>query len=102
MRLLEQPPWIPVAQRLAAVVWIAFLAATAATGVFFSVLDPADLKYCVPFPEVSRLAAYTIGFLLFWALTAATAVLAVLFVYPRRPDLPCMVAPDPRTDDARH
>ncbi|MEN9726750.1 MAG: hypothetical protein RL434_1116 [Pseudomonadota bacterium] len=85
MALFEKPPWIPVPQRIAAVLWIAFLAAAGATGVFFSVIDPLELKYCVPFSEVSRLAAYTIGFFLFWALTSVTALMSVLFVYPARP-----------------
>ncbi|MCB1750051.1 MAG: hypothetical protein KDK06_22970 [Gammaproteobacteria bacterium] len=77
---------MPVPQRFGAVMWLSFLMATVATGVFFSIIDPDDLRYCVPFPEVSRMAAYTIGFFLFWLLTAASGVLAVAFTYPPDPD----------------
>lgn len=86
MELLAKTRWMPVPQRFGAVLWLSFLMATAATGVFFSILDPDDLRYCVPFPEVSRMAAYTIGFFLFWLLTAASGVLAVTFTYPPPPN----------------
>ena len=74
--------WMPVPARFGAVLWLSFLLAAAATGLFFSLIDPDELKFCVPFPEVSRLGAYTIGFFLFWLLTAASGVLAVAFTYP--------------------
>lgn len=86
MELLAKTRWMPVPQRFGAVLWLSFLMATAATGVFFSLIDPDDLRYCVPFPDVSRMAAYTIGFFLFWLLTAASGVLAVAFTYPPNPD----------------
>jgi hypothetical protein len=82
MHLLDNPRWMRPPQRVAAVLWLSFLTAAAATGVFFSAIDPMALQPCVPFPPVSRLGAYTIGFFLFWALTASSALLAVLFVYP--------------------
>ncbi len=85
MPLWDKTGWIPVPQRIAAVLWITFLTAGVATGAFFSAIDPLELKYCVSFPEVSRTAAYTIGFLLFWALSASSALIAVFFVYPAPP-----------------
>lgn len=85
MPLIERVPWMPPPQRIAAVMWIAFLMAAVATGAFFAAIDPLELKNCVNFPEVSRLAAYTIGFFLFWLLTASSALLAVFFVYPGAP-----------------
>lgn len=85
MPIWDKTDWIPIPQRVAAVLWISFMMAGIATGVFFSVIDPLELRYCVSFPEVSRTAAYTIGFLLFWLLTAATALIAVFFVYPAAP-----------------
>lgn len=88
MPILEKMRWMPAPQRVAAVLWITFLTAAVATGIFFSIIDPMDLRYCVPFPEVERSAAYTIGFFLFWALTASTALLAVFFVYPAPPAEP--------------
>ena len=54
MELLAKTRWMPVPQRFGAVLWLSFLMATAATGVFFSILDPDDLRYCVTFPEASR------------------------------------------------
>ena len=73
-----------VAQRVATILWLSFLMAGVATGVFFSAIDPLELKYCVDFPEVSRITAYSIGFFLFWLLTASSSLLAVFFVYPTR------------------
>ena len=78
--------WMPVPARFGAVLWLSFLMAAAATGVFFSAIDPDELKFCVSFPEVSRTGAYTIGFFLFWLLTAASSVLAVAFTYPPAPE----------------
>ena len=77
--------WMTVPQRIGAIVWISFLMAGAATGVFFSVIDPLELQYCVSFPAVSRTAAYSIGFLLFWLLTSGASLLSVFFVYPPEP-----------------
>jgi len=74
--------WMPVPARFGAVMWLSFLLAAIATGVFFSAIDPEELRFCVTFPEVSRMGAYTIGFFLFWLLTAASGVLAVAFTYP--------------------
>jgi len=85
MPLWDKTGWIPAPQRIAAVLWITFLTAGVATGAFFSAIDPLELKYCVSFPEVGRTAAYTIGFLLFWLLSASSALIAVFFVYPAAP-----------------
>ncbi|MGR8948578.1 MAG: hypothetical protein ACU84Q_11055 [Gammaproteobacteria bacterium] len=80
--------WMTVPQRIGAILWITFLMAGVATGVFFSMIDPFELQYCVSFPQVSRTAAYSIGFLLFWLLTSSAALLSVFFVYPAKPDQP--------------
>ena len=74
--------WMPVPARFGAVLWLSFLLAAVPTGIFFSAIDPEELRFCVTFPEVSRTGAYTIGFFLFWLLTAASGVLAVAFTYP--------------------
>lgn len=73
---------IPLPQRIVTVLWASFLMAGVATGVFFSAIDPLELRYCVSFPEVSRTGAYTIGFFLFWLLTSASSLLAVFLTYP--------------------
>lgn len=78
--LFDRAGPMPPAARFAAILWLSFLMAGVATGIFFSVLDPSELAYCVPFPHISRMAAYTIGFFLFWLLTASSSLLAVSFV----------------------
>lgn len=75
---------ISFAQRVATVLWLSFLMAGIATGFFFSVIDPLELKYCVDFPEVGRTAAYSIGFFLFWLLTSTSSLLAAFFIYPTK------------------
>lgn len=82
MQLWDSTGSIPRPQRIVAVLWLSFLMAVIATGVFFSTIDPMELKYCVPFPEVDRTEAYSIGFLLFWLLTASSSLLSVFFTYP--------------------
>jgi hypothetical protein len=82
MRVWDKSGRIPRTQRIIAVLWLSFLMAGAATGIFFSTIDPLELKYCISFPEVSRTGAYTIGFFLFWLLTASSSLLAVFFTYP--------------------
>jgi hypothetical protein len=84
MAVLAQIGTISVTQRIITVLWLSFLMAGIATGFFFSVIDPFELKYCVDFPEVSRTAAYSIGFILFWLLTSASSLLAVFFIYPTK------------------
>ena len=81
MALLAKIGPTSVAQRVITVLWLSFLMAT---GVFFSALDPLELKDCVDFPEASRTTAYSIGFLLFWLLTASSSLFAVFFVYPAK------------------
>jgi hypothetical protein len=83
--LMEDIGYVPGPYRLIAVLWLSFLMAGMATTVFFAAIDPLELKACVDFPEVSRTAAYTIGFLLFWLLTASSSLLCLFFLYPRRP-----------------
>lgn len=59
---------IPRSQQAIAVLWPSFVTAIIASGVFFSAFDPRDL---LPFDldiDISPLAAYSIGFLLFWLL----------------------------------
>lgn len=82
MRIWDKTGRIPPLQRVISVLWLSFLTAGIATGVFFSTIDPMELKYCVDFPEVSRTAAYSIGFFLFWLLSGGTSLLAVYLIYP--------------------
>jgi hypothetical protein len=86
MPLLAAPSrWIPAAARYGTVLWLSFLLAAAATGVFFSAIDPDELRLCVNLPPLSRSGAYTVGFFLFWLFGAISGVLAVAFTYPAAP-----------------
>jgi len=84
METLAQIGSMSVAQRIITVLWLSFLMAGIATGCFFSVIDPFELQYCIDFPEMSRTGAYSIGFFLFWLLTASSSMLAAFFIYPTK------------------
>ncbi len=71
---------IPHTQQAISVLWPSFLIAIVATGVFFSAFNPKDL---VPFNldiDVSPLAAYSIGFFLFWVLAAISSYGTLYFI----------------------
>ena len=56
-----------------------FMTAIAATGLFFSAFDPQDL---VPFDldiDISPLAAYSIGFFIFWLLASISSIGTLYF-----------------------
>ncbi len=59
---------ISIKSTLMVVLWPAFLMACVATGVFFSMVDPMELIVLDERVQVHMLGAYTIGFLIFWAL----------------------------------
>lgn len=67
-----------IAQRVMWVLWPGFLLAIPAVGLFFTIVDPADLQAFGEPLEVSRLGAYTLGFLFFWALGSACSALTCL------------------------
>jgi hypothetical protein len=70
---------LPPTQIAISVLWPSFLTAIVASGLFFSAFDPVDL---VPFNldfEVRPLAAYSIGFLLFWLIAAISSFGSVYF-----------------------
>ena len=73
---------IPVIQRVIAVLWPSFLTAGIATGLFFTVFDPEELLILTGHTTVSRMGAYSIGFFLFWLLTAVTCALTCYFQRP--------------------
>lgn len=50
------------------VLWPAFLGAAMTTGVLFSVLDPLQIEWVHVHLHDSREAAYTAGFIVFWAI----------------------------------
>ena len=65
-------------QRLMWILWPGFLMAIPAVGIVFTLVDPADLHAFGRPLEVSRLGAYTAGFLLFWVLGSACSALTCL------------------------
>jgi hypothetical protein len=57
------------------ILWPSFLTAAAATGVFFTLVDPAELVVFGHPVELGRMAAYTVGFFGFWLLGAASSLM---------------------------
>ncbi len=73
------PDKIPSSQQAISVLWPSFLTAIVATGVFFSAFNPLDL---VPFNldiDISPLAAYSIGFFIFWMLAIVSSLGTLYF-----------------------
>jgi hypothetical protein len=70
---------IPKIHKCIAVLWPSFLTAVVATGLFFSAFNPDDL---FPFNitlEISRLGVYSIGFFIFWLITAVSGIGTLYF-----------------------
>lgn len=76
---------LPRVQRYSAVLWPSFLLAGAATVVFFALIDPLAMIDCQGAPPLSRTSAYSVGFFLFWLLTAASSVATLYFLSSRIP-----------------
>ncbi len=55
------------------VLWPSFLMAGVAEGVFFSLVNPQELYLLGEVVDYPPLAAYSIGFLAFWALCSASS-----------------------------
>jgi hypothetical protein len=66
-------------QKCIAVLWPSFLVAIVATGLFFSAFHPDDLYPFGEQTDVSNLGIYTIGFLLFWLITAISGIGTLYF-----------------------
>lgn len=60
-------------RQLMAVLWPAFVMAVVGELLFFTVIDPGELYFLGRPVEVGLFATYTIGFVLFWALSAASS-----------------------------
>ena len=70
---------VPKTQKCIAVLWPSFMVAIVATGLFFSAFDPDDLFPFGEQTEVSRLGIYSIGFLLFWLVSAISGIGTLYF-----------------------
>ena len=73
---------IPKTQKIVAVFWPSFLTAGLATILFFAAFDPQLLMQVSGYGHISRMGGYTVGFFLFWALTASTCTLTCYFQKP--------------------
>ncbi len=71
---------ISIKSTLMVVLWPAFLMACVATGLFFSMVDPMELIVLDERVQVHMLGAYTIGFLIFWALGTFSSWLTALLL----------------------
>jgi len=71
----------PAIQNVISVLWPSFLTAAAATVIFFTLFDPAELGRLLGL-ELSRMAGYTAGFFGFWITSSISSSLTCQF---RRP-----------------
>lgn len=62
-------------QRLMWVLWPSFLVAIVMDGVVFSTFDPLEIAYNGEPLFDSRMAAYTVAFLVFWLFAAGSSAL---------------------------
>ena len=67
-----------MARRLMWVLWPGFVMAIPTVGVVFTLVDPADLQFFGAPLELSRLGAYSLGFLFFWAIGSGCSALTCL------------------------
>ncbi len=75
----------PTLQKVTAALWPSFLTAGVATIITFTAFDPLEVFSCVGGPEISRVGAYSIGFFLFWLLTAVSSGLSCYFIQCKVP-----------------
>ncbi len=78
------PDRIPLIQKAISVLWPSFIIAIVATWLFFSAFYPDELT---PFDtdfEISPLAIYSIGFFVFWLLTALSSLGTLYFTISNR------------------
>lgn len=66
-------------KRLIYILWPSFIVAGIATGVFFTLIDPTDLRVFDRELVLSRTAVYSIGFFLFWLFAAGSSALTCFF-----------------------
>lgn len=60
-----------------AVLWPAFLGAALADGILFTLIDPETIELFGSQAGVSRKAAYTVGFFVFWFISMGASLLTV-------------------------
>lgn len=86
----RSPESVAQVRQWGAILWPSFLIAGVATMIFFANVDPADLQESTyPNLQISRKLGYTIGFFMFWGVTAWSSFLTMLLLRPaERPRRP--------------
>ncbi len=70
---------IPFKQKCIVTLWPSFLTAIVASGLFFSAFDPTELYPYDLDIEINAIGAYTLGFFMFWALSAVSSAITLYF-----------------------
>lgn len=65
------------------ILWPAFVAAAIVEFLFFALVDPQQLYWLGEPVKFSVSATYSLGFLMFWMICAASSVLTYLLLPPR-------------------
>lgn len=69
-------------QKMMWIVWPAFLMAGVLELLVFAVVDPQDMHWFGQNFEMSRQATYTLGFFVFWLVTALAGALTLFLSLP--------------------
>ena len=72
---INDPGQHPLARCLMQVLWPAFIGAAVTVGLVFSLIDPLQIDIVHELLNSSSELAYTVGFVMFWALYALTCSL---------------------------
>lgn len=86
-------------QRMISILWPSFLVAGAADVLFFTLFDPTQFLYQEEAVFDSRLAAYTVGFFLFWLMGIGSSALTCYFQRSADEINRCPLIPSERPDD---
>jgi hypothetical protein len=84
--------------RILWVLWPSFVVAGVAEGIFFTVIDPQELYLFGEPVHLSKIATYSIGFLGFWAVCAASSLMTC-FLQRSAAEVNKGVGAAPRTGD---
>lgn len=68
--------------KLVSIFWPSFVTAIFGEMVFFALINPQELYLMGQPVHWSPMAVYSVGFMMFWGLTALTVALMVLFQKP--------------------
>jgi len=64
---------------LIGILWPSFWVAILLSGIIFSIIDPLDVTHIFGLDNTSPLAAYSIGFFFFWAVSAWNSFFSIIF-----------------------